>query len=192
MNENNANLPVDKDVGVTRSRRQLLVGAGLLAAAAGTAYAWRKTRHNDPAVVIQPPEGFWSQEWETPQGGSKIQLESYRGKRVLINFWATWCPPCVDELPLLNDFFAKNSPNGWNVLGLAIDKPSAVLSFYKHTPLAYPVGMAGLSGRPLMEQFDNPSGALPFSLVLGAEGVVLRRKLGKLTSPDLEAWSQLK
>jgi thiol-disulfide isomerase/thioredoxin len=178
--------------GAFKSRRGLLVGAGLLAAAAGAGYAWRKNRHYDPPVTIQPPAGFWAQEWETPQGDAKIQLQSYQGKRVLINFWATWCPPCVDELPLLNDFYAKNKADGWNVLGLAIDKPAAVLAFFKHTPLSFPVGMAGLSGRPLMELFDNPIGALPFSLLIGSDGVILRRKLGKVTPQDLEVWARLK
>lgn len=183
---------VASPAGPDKSRRGLLMGAGVLAAAAGAAYAWRKTRHYDPPVAIQPPDGFWAQEWDTPQGGAKIQLQSYRGKRVLINFWATWCPPCVDELPLLNDFFAKHSGEGWNVLGLAIDKPDAVLAFFKHTPLAYPVGMAGSSGRPLMELFGNSVGALPFSLLIGSEGIILRRKLGKVTLRDLDVWSQLK
>lgn len=183
---------VDSPAAPTKSRRSILVAAGLLAAAAGATLAWRKTRHYDPPVAIQPADTFWAQEWDTPQGGPKIQLQSYRGKRLLINFWATWCPPCVDELPLLNDFYTKHSGEGWNVLGLAIDKPSAVLAFFKHTPLSYPVGMAGLNGQALMEMFDNPVGALPFSLLIGSEGIVLRRKLGKVTPRDLEVWSQLK
>ena len=177
---------------VSNGRRGVLLGAGLLAALAGVGYAWRKNRHYDPPVEIQPPDGFWDQEWDTPQGGSKVQLQSYRGKTVLINFWATWCPPCVDELPLLNDFVAKNGTNGMQILGLAIDKPEAVLAFLKHTPLNYPVGMAGSTGRPLMNQFDNAVGALPFSLLVGAGGIVLRRKLGKVTPKDLEVWAQLK
>jgi len=174
------------------TRRKLLIGAGALAATAGAYIAWRKTRHYDPPVNMQPPQGFWEQQWDTPTGDGKVQMQSYRGKTVLINFWATWCPPCVDELPLLNDFVAKNGTNGMQILGLAIDRPDAVQSFLKRTPLAYPVGLAGNTGRPLMDQFENTVGALPFSLLVTASGTVVRRKLGKVIPKDLAVWSQLK
>lgn len=175
------------------SRRNLLLGAGLLAAAAGATLAWRQSRHDSPPkTATQPPQGFWEQAWDTPQGDARLQLQSYRGQRLLINFWATWCAPCVEELPLLNDFFAKNNADGWHVLGLAIDKPTAVQNFFKHMPLRYPVGMAGATGSALMEQLGNPAGALPFSVVLGGEGLVLGHKLGQLTLGDLGVWAQLK
>ena len=64
-----------------------------------------------------------------------VKLADFRGKPLLINFWATWCPPCIEELPLINDFYVKNKANGWQVLGLAVDKPSSVQSFLKRMPL---------------------------------------------------------
>lgn len=175
------------------SRRQLILGAaGLLAAATGAGFAWRRTRLSpDTAASVQPPDGFWDLQWDAPQGPA-VRLQSFRGKPLLINFWATWCPPCIEEMPAIDDFFNKNSPNGWQVLGLAVDKPAAVTAFLKKTPVRYPIGMAGAGGSDLAGQLGNPSGALPYSLVVGASGAVLQRHLGKLSPADLDAWAQLK
>jgi len=173
------------------SRRAVLVGAGVAAAAAGAGVAWWRG-HDAPAAAAEPlPEGFWSLKWETPQGGN-VALADMHGKPLLINFWATWCPPCIEELPLINDFYTQNKAKGWQVLGLAVDKPSSVQSFLKRMPLAFPVGLAGLSGSELGKTLGNISESLPFSVVIGAAGGVLQRKLGRLSAEDLLQWSGLK
>jgi thiol-disulfide isomerase/thioredoxin len=176
-----------------RPRRALLLGAaGLLAATAGAGFAWWRSRHRpDAALAIDPPAGFWDLQWDSPQG-APVTLQAFRGKPLLINFWATWCPPCIEEMPAINDFFKKNSGNGWQVLGLAIDKPAAVLAFMKKTPVDYPIGMAGATSSALWTLLGNPYGALPFSLLLGSDGKILQRRLGKLSPADLAVWAQLK
>jgi thiol-disulfide isomerase/thioredoxin len=108
----------------------------------------------------------------------------------VVNFWATWCPPCVEELPLLDRFFQENKVNGWQILGLAVDQPSAVRGFLQKLPLSFPVGMAGLAGTELSKSMGNLTGALPFTVVLGADGVIRQRKMGKVTPQDLSAWRQ--
>lgn len=173
------------------SRRGLLAGAGLLAAAAGTGLAWWQSREPAAALGAEPFDGFWKLQWATPQGAS-LAMQSFRGQPLLINFWATWCPPCIEELPLINRFFEKNKDKGWQVLGLAIDQPSAVAAFLNKMPLGFPVGLAGADGSALAGQLGNPSGSLPFSVVLGSGGTILQRKLGRLTSGDLDLWAQLK
>ena len=124
--------------------------------------------------------------------GPPVRMQAFRGKPLLVNFWATWCPPCIEELPLLNDFFKQNHATGWQVLGLAVDRPSAVQGFLQKMPLDFPVGLAGANGTELANQLGNPSGALPFSVAIGAQGAVLQRKLGRLRPQDLESWAQLK
>jgi thiol-disulfide isomerase/thioredoxin len=119
-------------------------------------------------------------------------MADFRGRPVLINFWATWCPPCVEELPLINAFYDKNKSNGWQVLGLAIDKPVAVDTFLQKLPLHFPVGLAGLSGAELGRNLGNLTGGLPFSIALSADGSVIQRKLGRLSESDLDTWSRLK
>ena len=119
-------------------------------------------------------------------------MASLRGRPLLINFWATWCPPCVEELPLINAFYNQNKSNGWQVIGLAVDKLTSVQSFLTKTPLDFPVGLAGLSGTELGKSFGNLSGGLPFSVVLGSDGAVAQRKMGRLSADDLSQWARLK
>ena len=119
-------------------------------------------------------------------------MQSFRGRPLLLNFWATWCPPCVEELPLINAFYQQNKANGWQVLGLAVDKLASVQAFLQKMPLDFPVGMAGLAGADLGRGLGNLAGGLPFSVVVGGNGQVLQRKMGRLSASDLDAWVRLK
>lgn len=135
-------------------------------------------------------EQLWPLRFETPSG-STLAMESLRGRPLLLNFWATWCPPCVEELPLLDAFYRENSSKSWQVLGLAIDQPSAVRAFLQRTPVSFPVGFAGLGGTELAKALGNLSGGLPFTVVIGAGGEVLQRRMGRVTAADLAQWSRL-
>jgi thiol-disulfide isomerase/thioredoxin len=175
---------------VPRLRRGLLAAAGLAAAGVGLGLGWWQSQ-GKVTPQSQPVDGFWSLQWDTPQGAA-LRAEIFRGKPMLINFWATWCPPCVEELPLINDFYLKNRANGWQVLALAVDKPSAVNAFLGRMPLDFPVGMAGLSGTELGRSLGNLTGALPFTVVIGSDGAVAYRKLGRVSVEDLQGWAALK
>jgi len=102
-------------------------------------------------------QALWGLEFETPAGGT-VAMKSLAGKPLLLNFWATWCPPCVEELPMLNAFYREQSSKGWQVLGLAIDQPSAVRKFLARIPLDFPVGLAGLGGTDLGRSLGNLTG----------------------------------
>jgi thiol-disulfide isomerase/thioredoxin len=130
-------------------------------------------------------------QWETPQGGT-VSMQAFQGRPLLVNFWATWCPPCVEELPLINDFYRQNKANGWQVLGLAVDKLAPVQAFLHKMPLDFPVGMAGLSGAELGRGLGNLAGGLPFSVALDSNGRIAQRKLGRLSAEDLTNWLRLK
>jgi thiol-disulfide isomerase/thioredoxin len=166
-------------------RTWLMVGAGVGAAAAGASLAWWRLQ---PAMPVDGAvEALLGSTFETPQGQA-LNLAQFRGKPLLVNFWATWCPPCVEELPLLNSFYQQNSVNGWNVLGLAIDQPSAVRAFLQKLPLGFPVGMAGLGGTELSKSLGNLTGGLPFTVALRADGGIIQRKMGRVTEGDLALW----
>jgi thiol-disulfide isomerase/thioredoxin len=182
---------VPQDNPPTVSRRTMLV-AGAAATLAGLGAAWWGAQPTKASnTVSEPVEGFWALQWDAPQGGL-VRLSEFRGRPLLINFWATWCPPCVEELPLINAFFEKNKANGWQVLGLAVDKPVAVQAFLQKLPLRFPVALAGLSGAELGRNLGNLAGGLPFSVALAGDGRVIQRKMGKLTAADLDAWAALK
>jgi peroxiredoxin len=97
----------------------------------------------------------------------------------------------VEEIPLLNAFYDQRRAQGWRVLGLAVDQPSSVRKFTEKLPIAFPVGMAGLAGTELSRSLGNPSGGLPYTVVFGADGTVLHRKIGQVHQSDLDQWVQL-
>lgn len=169
-------------------RTVLMTGAAAAAAAAGAWVSWRRIA---PQAVLSGAEtAFWAGNFEGPNGEA-VALAAMRGRPLLVNFWATWCPPCVEELPLLNAFNLANAALGWQVLGLAVDQPSAVRGFLQKLPLNFPVGMAGFAGTELSRSLGNPSGSLPYTVVFGSEGTVLHRKIGKVSEADLAQWAQL-
>jgi thiol-disulfide isomerase/thioredoxin len=171
------------------SRRALLVAAGLAAGGAGLGLAW--WRSGRVGALAEPVEGFWSLQWERP-GGGVLAASALRGRPLLINFWATWCPPCIEELPLINDFYLQNKSNGWQVIGLAVDNLAAVGRFLERMPVDFPIGMAGLAGTELGRGLGNLTGGLPFTVVLDSAGAVAQRKLGQVKKDDLQSWVAVK
>lgn len=175
------------------NRRNMLYG-GVAAAAglAGAGAAWWKFQPHD--VVAGEPEraaeSFWQLSFDTPDG-QNLPMRSFRGKTMLVNFWATWCPPCVEELPLLDYFYQENRDKNIQVVGLAVDQPSAVRTWLQSKPLHFPVGMAGLAGTELSKSLGNQTGGLPFTVVFGGSGKLLHRKLGKVSPEDLALWAKL-
>ena len=171
------------------SRRNMLyAGAALAAGLAGAGSFWWRGKGQSPAALAADP--FWGLALETPDG-APFKVSSLAGQPLLLNFWATWCPPCVEELPLLNQFHLAQQSRGWRVLGLAVDQPSAVRAWLAKSPLAFPVAMAGLGGTDLSKRMGNLSGGLPFSVAFSASGEVLQRRMGKLSQDDLTRWAQL-
>lgn len=167
-------------------RRRLLYGAvGIAAAAAGAGLAWWKFEPR--SVETDALAGLWGAAFDTP-GGERLAMSQFKGRPLLINFWATWCPPCIEEMPLIDDFYGQNLSKGWQVVGLAIDQPSAVKAFLGRRPVRYPIGMAGLEGTSLGKSLGNASGGLPFSVVVNASGDLLHRKMGRLSAADLAGW----
>jgi thiol-disulfide isomerase/thioredoxin len=166
----------------------MLLGAvGVVAAAAGAGLAWWKFEPR--GVEAEALASFWSASFDTPSG-PPLAMRGFQGRPLLINFWATWCPPCVEEMPLIDAFYREHMTKGWQVVGLAIDQPSAVRAFLGRRPVRYPIGMAGLEGTSLGKSLGNASGGLPFSVVVGTEGNLLHRKMGRLLPADLAGWAR--
>lgn len=172
-----------------RRRRALYVVAAAVAGLAGAGLAW--WRYTPAAVDEGVTQQIWGLEFDTP-AGTRLALQNMRGRPLLINFWATWCPPCVEELPLLDAFYRENESKGWQVVGIAVDKLAPVQSFLARQPLAFPVVLAGMEGLNLSKNLGNQAGGLPFSVLLGTDGTILHRKIGKLSEQDLQLWRELK
>ncbi len=170
-------------------RRNLVLGAGAAAAVAGVGVAlWR---FEPQAVDRADSHPVWAQQFETPAGAG-LSVGSFKGKPLLLNFWATWCPPCIEELPMIQSFWRDNEASGHQVLALAIDQPSAVRRFLERQPLGFPVGLAGLEGTNLAKSLGNTAGGLPFTVFFKADGSIWRQKMGQLTPDDLAQWRAVK
>ena len=174
----------------SRARRRWLLGAVAGAAAlGGIGLAWRTYQPQTMSPTAE--SGLWQLQFATPDGRT-LSMASLRGQPLLLNFWASWCPPCVEELPLLSSFYRENAANGWQVLGLAVDQMEPVKRFLAQAPVTFPVALAGLPGVEISKSLGNLSGGLPFTVVLGSDGLVAHRKIGKVTATDLRAWAVLK
>lgn len=172
----------------TGRRRWVLAAVGAAATLAGGGLGWRHLLQTSTGGQDSGAQALYTHTFDRPEGGS-LDMASLKGRLLLVNFWATWCPPCVEELPLLDGFYREHARKGWQVVGLAIDQPSAVRRFLTRTPISFPVGLAGLGGTELGKTLGNLTGGLPFTVVLGPEGDVLQRKMGKLTAQDLTGWA---
>jgi thiol-disulfide isomerase/thioredoxin len=170
-------------------RRSIGLGIAVAAATAGAGFAWwryRSDESQDAAVTA-----LWALNLELPDG-EKWSFQGLRGKPVVVNFWATWCPPCVEELPLLERFYQQNSIKSWQVVGIAVDNAKAVQKFLGKTPLSFPTPLAGLAGVDLSRTLGNLSGGLPFTVVLNTAGEVALRHMGKLSASQVDDFLSLK
>ena len=173
----------------TNRRTAMYAGVAALAAIAGAGVAWKRQAAQVVGdLAADTLQAVWSAEFDTPTGESLL-MTSFQGRPLVINFWATWCTPCIEEMPLIDDFFRQNESKGWQVLGLAIDQPSRVRQFLSQFPVAYKIGLAGLNGTELAKQLGNEVGGLPFTVVLDGQGHLIQRKVGKLTPDDIKKWA---
>ena len=168
------------------SKRQVVFGGvAVLAAIAGSGLALKK----QPAGLdMETQQALWNAEFDTPDG-QILKMQNLQGRPLVINFWATWCAPCVEEMPLLDIFFRQNVAKGWQIVGLAIDQPSRVRQYLSQNAISYPIGLAGMTGTELGRLLGNEVGGLPFTVVLDGKGSLIQRKLGKLSAQEIQAWA---
>lgn len=171
---------MSKNTSPNPTRRNLLIAAGVGAAAVGATLAWR---HQKTTAPMSPEaQAFWTARFDKLQGG-ELLTSSLRGKPLVLNFWASWCAPCVKELPEINQF-AHETP-AWQVLALAVDSKEAVEKFLQKLPVELPIALAGLTGTDLARTLGNAQGGLPFSVAFDANGELIWKKLGSTSLGEL-------
>ena len=136
------------------------------------------------------PPALWSLRFVKPDGGELV-MAHLRGQPLLLNFWATWCPPCIKEMPDLDQFARQHAARGWRVVGLAVDNPQPVRQFLARNPVSYTIGLAGFEGSELARQLGNTQGALPFTVVFNRDGRKVQQKTGPADATDLQRWAAL-
>ena len=119
--------------------------------------------------------------------GKPRSLSEWRGKLVVANFWATWCAPCLEEIPLLMAARRQRAGKGIEIVGIAIDQEVKVGQFAAKMQIDYPILIAGPDGLDLIRALGNRSGGLPFTVFLDPAGRIAQNKLGVLRQPELDA-----
>ena len=176
------------------NRRNWIWVGGTAVAAAAAGVAWRQigqpgAQATAPVALDAATTAFWQTSFPQPDGQT-LALARLRGQPLVLNFWATWCPPCVKEMPELDRFAGQFVRQGGQVVGLAVDNPKAVREFLLRTPVSYPIAMAGFDGTDLSRKLGNTTGALPFTVVFARNGQPVQRKLGETSYDELRGWTK--
>ena len=171
-------------------REALILGAaGLAAATAGFLLGpilLRSLNGSDAGEDATAGYGALGSATLLDLAGQTRRLSEWRGRILIINFWATWCAPCREEIPLLMAARSKYSGSGIEIVGIAIDNLSKVRDFATSFSISYPILLAEADGLDLMRKLGNSLGGLPYTVVVDRRGTPVHRKLGALTQGELE------
>ncbi|MHB1186267.1 TlpA family protein disulfide reductase [Thiobacillus sp.] len=159
----------------------------LLALAALAAGVWMaQTRYAPQAPAAPALAALWQLGF--PDGeGRRQPMSQWRGQVVVLNFWASWCAPCREEMPDFVDLRTQFRPSGVEFVGIAIDNPVNVAQFLRQQPVNYPILIGEGAAHSLARQLGNPSGALPYTIVLDRDGSIVLSHLGRLPRATLES-----
>lgn len=127
-------------------------------------------------VLNQPAQEFAMSDLD----GKLRNITEWKGKVVLLNFWATWCPPCLREIPDFIDLQTQYKQSGFQILGVAMDNLEAVKTFTEQMEINYPVFPGDAEVIGLARRYGNKAGALPYSVFIDREGVVTHTIMGEL------------
>jgi thiol-disulfide isomerase/thioredoxin len=174
--------------------RRILAGALVAVVAAGggvLANHWLNGGVEDIAHAAQPasPANAVAQLWTAPVttvDGKPQTLSLLKGHPIVVNFWASWCGPCVEEMPALSQLQRDYAKKGIQFVGLGVDSDKNVQAFLQKVKVAYPVYVTGFGGADLARAFGNTAGGLPFTVVIDAKGNVRSTKLGQIDPQALK------
>lgn len=118
--------------------------------------------------------------------GKPQALNQYEGKVIVLNFWASWCEPCREEMPELSELHTANKDKNVVVLGMAIEDVAGVNDFLKETKVSYPLFAADVQGMDIAASLGNNKGVLPYTVIIKADGSIAKTYFGRITKPLLE------
>lgn len=165
--------------------KKLLVFA-VLAVAALAAGAWfAQMRYAPRAVAPQAVSALWPLQFADLRGQPQA-LSQWRGKVLVLNFWASWCAPCREEMPDFDALRRQYQGRGVEFVGIAIDNEQNVAQFLQTMPVSYPILIGEGAALTLARQLGNNSGALPYTLVIDSGGNIALSHLGLLPREQLD------
>lgn len=144
------------------------------------------TRYAPQLPVSTATDTLWALSFPDPAGRTQA-LSQWRGQVVVLNFWASWCAPCREEMPDFAALRTQYRSRDVEFIGIAIDNAANVARFLRQMPVDYPILIGEAAAHSLVRQLGNPSGALPYTLVLDRDGNIILSHLGRLSRAKLEA-----
>ena len=168
----------------------------LISAFGGFYFYQYRAQGKHPAPVYSPPPAAGEQEllgkarpaFALPDlAGQLRHVREWNGKVLVLNFWATWCPPCLKEIPEFIELQNKFGEDGLQFLGIALQQPGDVLEFVREHGMNYPVLAGETEVIPIAESYGNDRGALPYTAVIDRSGHIRFVHAGPVSGADLES-----
>lgn len=166
-------------LGATRSPERLAEAGGKLPTGGPAATAPASGALTPGAL----PDALWQLRLPDLDGAPQ-SVAQWKGRRMVVNFWATWCAPCVKEMPDLQAMAEKHPDK--QIIGIGIDSTANIRAFLQKVPVTYPLLVAETGGVAILRQLGNSMGGLPFTLILDEDGRILHHVLGQIDPADIE------
>lgn len=170
------------------SSRVAIIVAALLVLVVGIYFGTQPQGSQQPGAAVSPEavSRFFASRLNDEQGRAQ-HIDQWRGKILVVNFWAVWCPPCREEIPALNRLQEKYAANGVQFVGIALDSAANVAQFRKLLPINYPSLIAESEGSELSRLLGNHRIALPYTVIFGRNGEFRLNKLGRIDEHELDS-----
>lgn len=124
-------------------------------------------------------------------GGGTLALPGDFAQRpLLVNVWASWCGPCIEEMPELQRFAAAQGAGGVQVVGIALDDAANVRDFLRRVPVSYPIALDSPGPADAGVRLGNPKGVLPYSILVSGDGTLLKQRIGPFAPGEIDRWAQ--
>jgi thiol-disulfide isomerase/thioredoxin len=173
---------------MTRSQTTLaILATAVIAAGAGAGIAWWRVTPQASAVDVE--QTLFATTFEDADGRPQA-LRQWQGRPLVVNFWATWCPPCVEEMPGLQQIRDEYRAKGVEVIGVGIDNAAKIREFRDRHGITLPLLVAAVGGSELGRQLGNTAGVLPYTVLVSPDGTVVQRRIGQIRPAELRAWLQ--
>lgn len=161
-----------------------LLFTAITAAGLVVGIALRELDWSEPDLsILRDVQSHW-----TALNGEVMAVDDWFGNTVLLNFWGSWCAPCVEEMPMLDEFQNRYANQNVRVIGIAIDHKDAAMKFLEVNSIEFPSLIADPDATDkIMDLFGNVDGVLPFTIVFSENGSTKLTKAGPLTREDLDS-----
>jgi len=163
-----------------QSKPYLILTVAICAALLGATLHYLQTAKSDQSVA--PAVEFSLLDMQNQPRSSK----EWRGKLVLINFWASWCPPCIREMPALNELRLKNLASNFEIIGITAEPAQDALRYLDNNPVSFPILDGEKELATLGEHYGNSIGSIPFSVLLDRNGQIIKRYFGEVNLAALQ------